>query len=156
MKNTLIVLGVIVVALLVYLGVKSMYGPPSTTASPAFTDNGENFGGPSIVPTSSSGLPLGSPMNLVSPSTATTSPSPEPETVSISNFKFVPDSLAVKQGSTVVFTNNDSVAHTVTSATFDSGPIQPGGSFSQVFAQKGTFAYKCSIHPMMTGTIIVK
>lgn len=156
MKNTLIILGVIVALGLIYMGVKSMYGPSSSSTSSNLTDNGGNIGEPSTIPTSSSGLPMGLPANLIPPSPTASSELGNGQTVSISGFKFVPNSLTVKQGGTVIFTNNDSVAHTVTATTFDSGSIQPGGSFSQVFSTKGTFTYKCTIHPTMTGTIIVQ
>jgi len=155
MKNVLIILGVIVAVGLIYLGMKSIYSSPVDTTSSVFTDGGSAS---STIPTSSSGLPLGTPANLVPPS-PTVLPSPESESgqvVSINNLKFSPAILKVQQGSTVIFTNNDTVAHTVTAVSFDSGTIQPNKSFSHVFSQKGTFTYKCTLHPTMTGTIIVE
>ncbi len=77
--------------------------------------------------------------------------------VSISNFSFQPQSLQVKVGSTVTWTNNDSTAHTVTSDTgvFDSGTLAVGSTFAFTFTQPGTYTYHCNIHPSMTGTIVV-
>jgi plastocyanin len=78
-------------------------------------------------------------------------------TVSIANFAFSPATINVSVGDTVVFVNNDSVAHTATATdgSFDTGTIQPGGSASVTFTSAGTFSYMCSIHPNMTGTVIV-
>jgi len=77
--------------------------------------------------------------------------------VSIENFSFSPASISVSAGDTVVWTNNDSVAHTVTSTdgAFDTGDIAPGASASVTFENAGTFAYICSIHPSMTGSVDV-
>ena len=75
--------------------------------------------------------------------------------VEISGFTFSPSELTVAKGATVTWTNKDSMAHTVTSSSFDSGPVQNGGSFSFTFTQAGTYDYHCSIHPSMTGKITV-
>jgi plastocyanin len=60
-------------------------------------------------------------------------------------------------GTTVKWTNKDNVPHTVTSATgdWDSGQLSNGQSFSHTFTQAGTFAYQCTVHPTMKGTITV-
>ena len=77
--------------------------------------------------------------------------------VSISNFTFVPASEVVKTGTVVVWTNNDSVVHTVNGGSiFSSAVLQPGDTFSFTFNQPGTFNYTCSIHPSMKGRIIVQ
>jgi plastocyanin len=78
--------------------------------------------------------------------------------VEIKNMAFSPADLQVKIGDTVTFTNNDSVAHTVTSdtGTFDSGTIEPGKSYTKTFDTAGTFAYHCTIHPSMKAKIEVK
>ena len=77
--------------------------------------------------------------------------------VSIANFAFSPDTLTVKVGTTVKWTNNDSTTHTVTAddKSFDSGNLDPGKSFSFTFKQAGTFSYHCSIHPNMKAKIVV-
>lgn len=63
-------------------------------------------------------------------------------------------------GATVVWTNDDSVPHSVTSndSTFDSGQIKPGAKFSYTFTRSGTYRYYCSIHGMgsMNGAIEVQ
>ena len=76
--------------------------------------------------------------------------------VAIRNFAFDPADLTVKVGDTVTFTNDDSVAHTVTFESFDSGNVDAGGTYSHKFDTAGKFPYHCSIHPQMTGTITVQ
>src|ERR1044071_2885761 len=69
--------------------------------------------------------------------------------VAIDNFAFVPPNVSVVTGTTVTWTNNDDVNHTVTSddgATFDSGAFGHGLTFSFTAGQPGTYTYKCSIH----------
>lgn len=78
------------------------------------------------------------------------------KTVDIDHFAFHPPTLTVKAGTTVTFTNSSNVTHTATRAgAFNTGHIKPGTSISVRFDQKGTFAYHCSIHPKMHGTIVV-
>ena len=97
------------------------------------------------------------------------SPSPTPSTTSVSipvgaqalgTAAYVPNPVTVAAGSTVRWTNNDTIAHTSTStaspAVFNSGTIPAGGSFSFTFQNAGTYSYKCSFHPGMVGTITVQ
>ncbi|MBU6429277.1 MAG: cupredoxin domain-containing protein [Cyanobacteria bacterium REEB65] len=102
---------------------------------------------------------------------ASTNPTPTPSpgassgttaqaaAVTLSGFAFNPQSLTVKAGTAVTFTNKDSVGHTVTpdnAGEFTgSGTLTGGQSQTITFAQPGTYAYHCSIHPSMTGTIVV-
>jgi plastocyanin len=78
--------------------------------------------------------------------------------VNISNYTFSPASLTVAKGTTVKWTNNDQVVHTVTddNGKFDSGNLPYGQSYSRTFSDTGTFHYHCSIHTYMKGTIIVQ
>ena len=78
--------------------------------------------------------------------------------VTITGFAFKPATLDVAVGTTVTWTNQDSVGHTVTAddASFDSGTVNGGTTFSQVFSTAGTFAYHCKIHSSMHGTITVR
>ena len=75
----------------------------------------------------------------------------------LGNRAFNPDALDVAVGTTVTWTNTDSISHTSTSdgAGWNSGSIAPRGQFSTTFSNAGTFPYHCSIHPGMVGTIIV-
>jgi plastocyanin len=80
--------------------------------------------------------------------------------VSISSFTYSPTPLVFPAASGVIvtWTNNDPVAHDVTSdngAFTSSSSIGPGGTFSLLFAVAGTFPYHCGIHPNMKGTITV-
>lgn len=59
-------------------------------------------------------------------------------------------------GTTVTWVNMDSVEHTVTGEGWGSGTLQPGESWSYTFTQPGTYFYKCTIHPEMTGLVIVE
>lgn len=78
-------------------------------------------------------------------------------TVSISNFAFNGSSIQVKKGTTVVWTNVDGAAHTVTSdsGAFTSASLQRDGSFSYTFTNTGTFPYHCALHPSMHGIVNV-
>ena len=89
--------------------------------------------------------------------TTTTLPPLAGNLVSISNYAYSPAALTVTAGTTVTWTNNDSVAHTVTSDTgyFGSRQMSPGGTCSFTFTSPGTYGYHCQIHPTMKGTIIV-
>jgi plastocyanin len=75
----------------------------------------------------------------------------------LGNRAFNPDELDVATGTTVTWTNTDSIAHTSTSdaAGWDSGAIAPRGQFSMTFQNAGTFRYHCGIHPGMVGTVTV-
>lgn len=79
------------------------------------------------------------------------------------DIKFNPDTVTIKQGTTVTWVNKDSVIHTTTSGTrnnesglFDSGNIRSGESFSYTFNEKGTFEYFCVPHFGMDGTVEVE
>ena len=78
--------------------------------------------------------------------------------VSIANFSFKPAVITVSVGTTVTWTNNDSAGHTVTAddGSFTSDTLGSGATFSRTFATAGTFAYHCSIHPSMKGTVTVR
>ncbi|MGC1426086.1 MAG: plastocyanin/azurin family copper-binding protein [Nitrosotalea sp.] len=77
---------------------------------------------------------------------------------------FSPNPLTVAPGTTVTWTNTDTVSHTVTSGNpsdnttgtlFDSGLVKPTKTFQFTFANAGTFNFFCSVHPWMTGQVIV-
>ena len=76
--------------------------------------------------------------------------------VSISNFAFNPESITVKAGTTVIWTNHDSAAHTVTADDGSwSGSVPQNASFSHKFSTPGTYKYHCAIHVQMLGTVNV-
>lgn len=78
--------------------------------------------------------------------------------VKIGNFTFSQQNLTVKPGTTVTWENDDDIPHTVVAKnlTFKSKVLDTGERFSFTFAKAGQFVYFCSIHPHMTGSIIVK
>jgi plastocyanin len=78
--------------------------------------------------------------------------------IDIDNFKFGVVSLEVAPGTTVTWTNRDDVPHTITSTTkvFKSAALDTGETFSYTFNDAGKFEYYCSMHPRMTGKIVVK
>lgn len=97
----------------------------------------------------------------VAPSASATTSASSPSTaatVHIQNFSFNPSILAIKTGTIVTWTNDDSVPHTVTSDSGDvlnSQTLAPGQSFSHAFTASRTFPYHCAIHSMMKGTVSV-
>ena len=69
-----------------------------------------------------------------------------------------PATSTVSKGTTVKWTNNDAIAHTVTSddgTTFNSGNLAPGASFSFKTNASGTIAYHCNYHSNMHGSLVV-
>ncbi len=130
-RNLVILLaGVVVVGLLVYFVLKGNSYSSTPVTQPSVTSTpsaiGEN-------PTSSS--------------------------IEIKNFSFSPTSATVKAGTTVTWTNNDAVPHTITSdpdgSLFKSSTLNPGETFQFTFSTAGSFAYHCSIHTSMQGTVVV-
>src|SRR5256885_16832058 len=83
--------------------------------------------------------------------------------VSMKSIQFNPKTLTVNKGTTVVWTNDDPVGHDVTKQSgpgpqfsSGSGDIGGGGTYKQTFNTPGTINYVCTVHPGMTGTIVVK
>src|SRR5204862_579682 len=85
-------------------------------------------------------------------------PSEASADVKIDNFSFGPETLTVSVGTTVVWTNRDDIPHTVvsTEGVFKSKVRDTDEKFSYTFASAGTYPYYCSVHPKMTGKIVVK
>ena len=82
----------------------------------------------------------------------------EDASVSIDNFTFAPAEIVVTPGSTVTWTNADDIPHTVTATdkSFRSKPLDTNDHVSFAFPTPGTYSYFCSLHPHMTGKVIVK
>ena len=77
--------------------------------------------------------------------------------VKIGNFTFGPQELKVKAGTTVTWTNEDDIPHTVVSPNnFRSKVLDTDGTYTFTFTTPGTYKYFCSLHPHMTGTIVVE
>lgn len=81
----------------------------------------------------------------------------EDAAIKIGNFTFGPQELKVKAGTTVTWTNEDDIPHTVVSPNnFRSKPLDSEDKYSFTFTTPGTYKYFCSLHPHMTGTIVVE
>jgi plastocyanin len=88
----------------------------------------------------------------------TTKKSDKSRTISMKDKKYVPDSLTIKVGETVVWQNDDDHDHTVIAddKSFKSGNINPDDTFEYTFKKTGTFKYACKYHPRMKGSITVE
>jgi plastocyanin len=77
--------------------------------------------------------------------------------VKIDNFSFTPQTLTIAVGTTVTWTNRDDIPHTVvsTDGVFKSKVRDTDEKFSYTFTKAGTYPYFCSVHPKMTGKIVV-
>jgi amicyanin len=93
------------------------------------------------------------------------SPNPKPKavaaasgSVTIADFSFSPGTITINQGDTVTWVNNGPTPHTATSSSgaFDTGILRKGQSGSHTFSEAGTFAYICTPHPYMKGTVVVQ
>jgi plastocyanin len=105
-----------------------------------------------------------------SPSAPSPTPSPTPSgsqatTITIptnartlGTAAFVPNPTTVSQGTVVTWSNTDSTTHDMVSdnGVWDSGRVAPNDSFKFTFTAKGTYPYHCTLHPGMTGTIVVQ
>jgi plastocyanin len=79
-------------------------------------------------------------------------------TVSIYNMSFASKNISVTAGTTVTWTNDDDMQHTVTADdnSFTSPTLQIGDTYTHTFNSIGTIGYHCSIHPGMKGSVAVK
>ena len=146
-------LAIAVVALLALAGCGTISNSYGNAAKPSNTS-----GGAAAMPMSAA--PSSAP--AVAPATG--------DAVAIQNFTFAPQTLTVKAGTKVTWTNDDSTPHTVTSTDgpstsasptglFDSGQLNAGASFSFRFTKAGTYYYDCTIHASMASmhaTVVVK
>jgi plastocyanin len=110
-------------------------------------DDDDDGGGSSDVPTAPTQKPSGGGGGTA--------------TVDMKDIQFVPKAVTVKAGTTITWTNSDSVPHTVTKDggpgdDFDSGNVEPGDTFEQTFDKPGKVDYVCTIHPGQAGTVTVK
>jgi amicyanin len=82
----------------------------------------------------------------------------EDATVKIDNFTFDPPRLTVRVGTTVTWINRDDIPHTIAASakTFKSKALDTDDKFSFTFTAPGSFEYFCSLHPHMTGAIVVE
>ena len=90
--------------------------------------------------------------------TANDQPAAANAEVKIDNFSFWPQTVTVPVGATVTWTNHDDIPHTVvsTDGVFKSKVRDTDEKFSYTFAKAGTYPYYCTIHPKMTGKVVVQ
>jgi plastocyanin len=90
--------------------------------------------------------------------TASDQPSATTAEVKIDNFVFGPQTITVPVGSTVTWTNKDDIPHTTvsTDGVFKSKVMDTDEKFSFKFTKTGTYSYFCSVHPKMTGKVVVQ
>ncbi|MFN8677889.1 MAG: cupredoxin family copper-binding protein [Thermomicrobiales bacterium] len=122
--------------------------PAAATTAPAADD---------VAPAATEAAPAAAD---TTPAAADAAPAAAADTpVDIRDFAFNPNPVEIAAGGSVTWTNQDAVPHTATGvdrAVLQSGTIQPGASFTQVFDTPGTFDYFCEFHGNMKGQVIVK
>jgi plastocyanin len=124
---------------------------PATSAAPGSTAASATTAAPAttVAPVTTAGATTAATTAAAGAAAATGA-------VEIKQFKFGPAEIHVPVGGTVTWTNSDNQRHTATaSGTFDTGGIDPGSSASHTFDTAGTFAFICSFHPFMQGTVVV-
>src|SRR5947208_15885485 len=94
---------------------------------------------------------------LTTPSDVAAADPPKTHQVAIQALAYVPETLTVRPGDVVVWTNKDPFPHTVTAAgAFDSGPIAAGKSWRFTAKKAGSYSYLCTLHTTMKGTLRVE
>jgi plastocyanin len=76
--------------------------------------------------------------------------------IEMRDFAFSPQTVEIRVGDRVTWTNRDGVEHNATNGSFDTGLLAQGESASIRFLAAGTYAFFCAPHPSMTGTVIVR
>ncbi len=141
-------LSVIVIALVV-IGAGVWYATASKAKTPT----------PSMSPMRVASTSPSSSTTPMATTQASSAAAQSTNAVTISNYAFSPASVSVKKGTTVTWTNRDSVGHTVTETDGQAGPnsgtLNNDQSYSYTFNTAGTFHYHCSIHHEMVGTVTV-
>jgi plastocyanin len=97
-------------------------------------------------------------LSAASSDSSAKTPQPAPAEVKVDNFSFGPTTLTVAVGTTVTWTNRDDIPHTIVSTEklFKSKVLDTDEKFSFTFDKAGTYPYFCSIHPKMTGSVVVQ
>lgn len=101
-------------------------------------------------------LIIGSGLLLIGCENVSEDPVVKENQVLIKGYKFLPQDITVKLGTTVTWVNEDTVVHTVEGSGMDSGNMEKGDIFSFTFDKVGVYEYICGPHPYMTGSVIVE
>jgi plastocyanin len=150
----------IVLTVLAYQFVPSLRTQTATndpTATPAATTITDT-----PTPTPTPVTPTPTPHKPTPTPTPRPTPTPKPPVtivITIQNSGYSPATVTVPAGSTLIFENKSSLAHTVTQTNgtkFDSKNIPAGGKYTLKLTKPGTYQYDCTYHPFMVGTIIVE
>ena len=101
---------------------------------------------------------IAAPPAIIMATRVVAAPQATQQTVSIKGFAFVPQVITVAPGTTVVWTNADEDPHTVVAndKSFHSAALDTDDKYSFTFTKAGDYAYFCSLHPHMTGKIVVR
>jgi plastocyanin len=106
------------------------------------------------------GAPARTPERATAETTAAQAAAPAGKVVEVKvdNFSFSPQTITIAAGTTVIWTNRDDIPHTVVSddKVFKSKVLDTDEKFSYTFDKAGNFPYFCSVHPKMTGKVIVQ
>jgi plastocyanin len=116
-------------------------------------DAGQAAPAPAAMP-AHGGVPAPEPAPAPAPAPAASPPAPA--SVEIHDYAFAPKTLSVPVGTTVTWKNHDGDAHTVTGAGLKSKSFGMDATYAYTFTKAGTFAYVCSLHPQMKGTVVVR
>jgi plastocyanin len=112
---------------------------------------GQSAPAPAAMP-AHGGMPAPEPALAPAPAASPAAPA----SVQIHDYAFAPKTLTVPVGTTVTWKNHDGDAHTVTGAGLKSKSFGMDATYSYTFTKAGTFAYVCSLHPQMKGTVVVR
>jgi plastocyanin len=77
-------------------------------------------------------------------------------TVEVANSAFAPDAVTIAAGQSVAWVSRDSIPHTATGVSFDTGRLTAGQPVVATFDTAGEYRYNCAIHPNMAGTVVVQ
>lgn len=141
-------------ALLPALTLLAVAGLLTLGAAGCGDDDGE--GGSGAEPTQTEGT-VGGAEGEAGGETAPSGDAVRSARVEIEDFAYDPDPVTIEEGGKVTWINRDSVPHTATAedGSFDTGTLEEGKLGSESFKEPGTYAYTCTIHPQMEGTVEV-
>jgi amicyanin len=128
---------------------------PSQNSAPSINFGSQASTTPGMVGQGTAAAPAAT--SVATSSTAAPAAPQAANAVSINNFKFDPATITVPVGTTVTWTNQDEEPHTVAAkdGSFHSAGLDTHATYSFTFTNPGTYDYICSIHPFMTGTVVV-